>query len=130
MRIVAALDIGSQITGKIDRLAAHLKHRAVAFDRDRGAPALGVGHLAGDGALPNHVEQAKLILVQLIAQLLGQRELMAGGANRLVCFLGVLDLGLINPCFFRQKVAAVLRLDQRRAARMASCDRFVESVRM
>ena len=61
LRIVGAFDVGPQVAGKVDRLAADLKHGAVALDRDRDRPAAGIGHLAGDRPLPDQVEEPELV---------------------------------------------------------------------
>ena len=110
--VVAAFDIGSQVAGKVDRLAGDLEPGPAAFDADRDSPSPRVGHLAGHGPLPNQVVQPEFVRVQLAAQRFGKREGVAGRANRLVRFLGVLDLGLVQPHLIGQELAPVLRLDQ------------------
>ena len=82
--VVAAFDVGPQVAGEVDRLAAHLEDAAFAFDRDRDPPAAGVGHLAGDRPLPDHVEQLEFVGARAaLRSALGQLERMAGRANRL-----------------------------------------------
>ena len=51
----------------------------------------GVDHLAGDGALPHQVVDAGGIAAEII-DAAGRGPALAGGADRLVRFLGVLDL--------------------------------------
>ena len=118
LRIVAAFDIGPQVAGEVDRLAAGLKHGAFrpwapGFDGDRHAAAAGVGHLAGDRALPDHVVEAELVRRPTgLAARSGKANGRAGRADRLVRFLGVLDFGLVEPRRVGQIFFAVLRGDQ------------------
>ena len=67
IRRVATFDIRPQIAGEIDRFAAYLKHAPFAFDGKRGASTARISHLAGHGALPDHIEDLELVGVQLVA---------------------------------------------------------------
>jgi hypothetical protein len=104
---VAAFDVGAEITGEVDRLAANLEYAAFAFDRNRDPSAAGVGHLAGDRALPNHVEQFELVGIELVAQDAGQFEGMTGRANAFVRLLRVFDFRLVDALLGRQIIAAI-----------------------
>ena len=59
--------------------------------------AAGVGHLRGDGALPDQVVEGEVLAAQLTGHLGGRAEPVTGGADRLVRLLGVLDLLLVVP---------------------------------
>ena len=59
-----------------------------------GGPA-GVGHLRGDGALPDQVVEGEVLAAQLAGHLGGRAEAVTGGADRLVRLLRVLDLLLV-----------------------------------
>ena len=107
IRRVAAFDVRSQVAGEVDRFAADLERAAFAFDRDHDAAAAGVGHLAGDRALPDHVEDFEFICVQGILHRAGQLERMAGGTNRFVRFLRVFDFAFVHAGFGRQVVVAI-----------------------
>ena len=111
--IVGSFDIRPQIAGKFDGLAARLEHRPVDFHRDRGAEAPGVGHLAGNGPLPNQVVEFELIGAEFVPQRLGKIEVVTGRPDGLVGLLGVFHLGLINSRLRRQILMAVLRCHQR-----------------
>ena len=66
-----------------------------------------------------------------VAHGLGQLERMAGRADRLVGFLGVLDLRAIDAAARRAGTRRRIRRATRsRAASIATCARLVESVRM
>ncbi len=117
-RIVAALDIGAQVAGELDRLAAGREDRAPAvgrpaFDLDRGAQQLGVGHLRGDGALPDQLVELQLVALEHALERL-RRAAEVGRADRLVRFLGVAHLGLVLP---RPLVVVVRRTSRARPGR-------------
>ena len=58
--------------------------------------SLGIGHLGGDGALPNQVIELKLLRIQLAGKLAWGGEGLAGRADGLVSFLRVFDLAVIH----------------------------------
>ena len=62
---------------------------------DGGGGAAGVGHLRGDGALPDQLVEGELLAAQLAGHLGRGAEPVTGGADRLVRLLGVLDLLLV-----------------------------------
>ena len=62
-------------------------------ERD-GLPAR-VSHLRGDGALPDELVERLLVAVELAAHLVGEPEPLAGGPDRLVRLLRVLDLAVV-----------------------------------
>ena len=66
--IVGAFDVGPQIAGEIDRLAADLKHAPSPSIVIVIRAAAGIGHLAGDRPLPDQVEQPEFVGVQLVLQ--------------------------------------------------------------
>ena len=65
-----------------------------AGDLDRRAQQLGVGHLRGHGALPDELVELQLVALEHALERL-RRAAEVGGADRLVRFLGVADLGLV-----------------------------------
>ena len=88
----------------------------------------GVGHLRGDGALPDQLVERELLAAQLPGHLRRRAEPVTGGADRLVRLLGVLDLLLVAARRVRHVLRAVQvaglatgggqrRLGQRRAVR-------------
>src|SRR5690606_22754769 len=91
-RLVAALLVGGLVAAEGDDRSGcgELGVRALASvgrDRDgRGRP-LGVGHLGGDGALPDEVVELELVAAKLRAELGGRAEGVAGWADRLVRLL-------------------------------------------
>ena len=98
--VVGALHVGPQEAGELDRAAAGREHRVLAGRRrrpqaDLDALASGVGHLGGDGALPDEVVEGPLVGGQLPADLVGCAERLAGGTDGLVGLLGVLHLLLV-----------------------------------
>ena len=97
--IVRAFDVRPQVAGEIDRFAAHLEYATFAFDRNDNPSTACVGHLAGDGAFPNQIEEPELIIIQHATHRFGQFERMARRADRFVSFLGILDFGFVNPRF-------------------------------
>ncbi len=60
-------DVGAQETFELDGRARGLKDRAIGFDGYSHAFFVGIGHLASDGAFPDHIEQAELIMIQFPA---------------------------------------------------------------
>src|SRR5690606_39217271 len=54
--------------------------------------AAGVGHLGGEGALPDELVEPELVPAQLAPELVGAAPRVAGGPDRLVGLLGVLRL--------------------------------------
>ena len=82
------LDLGTP--ARAPASAGHGRRQA-----DLGARPGGVGHLRGDGALPDQVVEAQLVAVERAAGLVGGAERVAGRPDRLVGLLGVLDLALV-----------------------------------
>src|SRR5262249_41956130 len=66
-------------------------------DANRDGLAAGIGHLRGDCALPDQIVERGLVAVELAPQLLRRAEPVAGGPDRLVRLLGVLDLSVVVP---------------------------------
>ncbi len=95
--LVEALDVGLEETGERDGAAAGAEHDLLARAGGSGDPqrqrgAAGVGHLRGDGALPDQFVEPELVGVELRVQLAGGLEHVTGGADGLVGLLRVLDL--------------------------------------
>src|SRR5690606_38764319 len=88
-RIVRAFDVRPQVAGEVDRFAAYLERASSSFDGDRDASAAGIFHLAGDGSLPDHVENFRLVRVERTLDGRRQLEGMACRTNGFVGFLGV-----------------------------------------
>ena len=61
-------------------------------EADGDGLAGGVGHLRGDGALPDQLVDAGVVGVDLAGDLLGRAERVAGGPDGLVGLLRVLHL--------------------------------------
>ena len=100
-----------------DRAGGAQLHGLVAGgDIDRDLVEHGAFHLAGDGALPDQLVEAELVLIQVLRHVLRQAE-EVGRADRFVRFLGVLGLRRVDARLRRHVVLAVLGLDQ--AARLA-----------
>ncbi len=98
-RVVTALDVGPQVAGKLDRLAAGGEHVRPAVlagggDLQGGAQQTRVGHLRSHRALPDQLVKTGLVGRQR-QRLRPLAEI--GGADGLVGFLRVLDLGLVLP---------------------------------
>jgi hypothetical protein len=58
--VVGALDVGSEVAGEVDALAAGPKSGVFDFNAEGEQGLAGVGHLGGDGALPDQVVQLEL----------------------------------------------------------------------
>ena len=111
--IVAVFAIDGQKAGELD-------HRAGGAEPDGGVrrddidPHLvqqGAFHLAGDGAPPDQLVQLQLLAVEM-ARHVGRPAEDIGGTDRLMGFLGVFRLGLVNAGTGRQIPLAVVLLDQ------------------
>jgi hypothetical protein len=74
---------------------------------DRGGRTARVGHLGGDGALPDELVEAELVGAQLARHLRGRAEGVAGGPDRLVRLLRVLGLRRVQPRPLRHELGAV-----------------------
>src|SRR5699024_11248885 len=74
---------------------------------DGGGGALRVGHLRGDGALPDQLVQAELVTGELARHLGGGAEVIARGADRLVRLLRRLRLVLVIARLVRHELGAV-----------------------
>ena len=109
--IVGAFDIGPQVPGEIDDLAAGLETGPVDHHANRDAAGPRVGHLAGHRPLPDQVVEPELVGAEHIAEGLGQDKGMARRPDRFVGLLRVLDLGLIDPRPVGQIFLAVLAGD-------------------
>ena len=72
--------------------------------RRRGAVEFRRFHLARHGALPDELVEPVLVVVQIALHLFRAAPEI-GGADRLVGFLGVLGLGLVDPRLFGQVAA-------------------------
>ena len=66
-----------------------------AAELDRRGRAAGVGHLRGDGALPDQLVEGELVAAQLAGDLGRGAEPVTRGTDGLVRLLGVLDLLLV-----------------------------------
>ena len=128
--LVAGLDVGLEEAGEGDRAAAGgeldgLVGGAAAGQPDADGLAHRVGHLRGDGALPDQLVEPELVAGQLRGELARRPEVVTGGTDRLVRLLGALGLAL---------VAAGLRRDERVAVELArllagGVDRLLRQVR-
>ena len=78
---------GKLITRPLAANSASSPPELVAPSRTWTLEALGVGHLGGDRAFPDQLVQSQLVAVQ--PALLGVAELVAGGADGFVGFLGI-----------------------------------------
>ena len=94
--IVRALDVRAQETREVDDVAGGLEHRlpvASFVDDEHAHPTpRGVLHLARHGALPDQLVDLRLVGAELLLDGADRRDHVAGGTDRLVRFLGVLDL--------------------------------------
>ena len=90
---------------------AKLDGLVAAGDVDRHLVQHGAFHLAGDGALPDQLVEAELVLVQIGGDVLRRPE-QVGRTHGFVRFLGVLGLGRVDTGARRDVVGAVLGLDQ------------------
>ena len=59
--IASTLDMSSQETGEVDRLATDFQDCLAARDFDDNAAFARVDHLTGDGALPDQLEKTELV---------------------------------------------------------------------
>ena len=110
--IVASFDVGAEEPRERDRVAARREHDFLALGAFAGqletnTLTAGVLHLRGEGALPDQLVELGLVVADLLGHLLRGLPVVAGGADRLVRFLRVLDLLLVDPWRFRQVVVAV-----------------------
>src|SRR5699024_9949403 len=96
---VAALLVGGQETPEGDHGAGRPEGGGAVvlgeLQLDRRGGALGVGHLGGDGALPDQLVEAELIAREGPGHLGRGAEAVPGGTDRLVRLLGVPPLGLV-----------------------------------
>ena len=98
--LVATFLVGGQEAAERDDRAAgrELGVPAVAAGRaepDRHGLAPRVGHLRGDGALPDQVVERQLVAAELARHLTRRTERVAGRPDGLVRLLGVLHLALV-----------------------------------
>ena len=110
--VVGTFDIRSQVAGEVDGLAADLEDAAFAFDGDDDSSSARIGHLAGDGTLPDQVKQAEFVVIEGGFHRFRQAEGMPCGADRFVSFLGVFHLGLVGARLGRQIVGTVVGINQ------------------
>ncbi len=87
---------------------AHLLRRRAGVDVDRRPLELGRGHLAGDGALPDHLVETGLLRLEPDR---GRMTRDVGRPDRLVRLLGVLGLRLVAARALRQVAVAVILRD-------------------
>ena len=80
--------------GKFHVIAALIGGGGTGYGDLHGG-SLGIGHLGGDGALPNQVIELKLLRIQLARELARGGEGLAGRADGLVGLLGVFHLAVI-----------------------------------
>ncbi len=95
-----------------DHGAGHRELRVATVGRDgaetdRRGLAPGVGHLRGDGALPDEVVEREVVAAQLAGDLRRRTEHVARRADRLVRLLGVLHLAVVAARHLGHVVAAV-----------------------
>ena len=92
---------------------------AARADLHRDRLAAGVGHLRGDGALPDQFVERVLVAVELALHLAERAEAVAGGTDRLVRLLRVLDLPVVVARRVGNRLGAVelARLVARRGDR-------------
>ena len=97
-RVIASLDIGPQEAGEHDSLARGREYGVALFsvggDLHAGAHVAGVGHLAGDGALPDEIVECQFLLAEVRCHVRRALDDLAG-PDGLVGFLGVAGLGLV-----------------------------------
>ena len=110
--VVAALLVGGEEAAERDHRArggelgvAPVRRRRAEPQRD-GLPAR-IGHLRGERPLPDQVVEGELVPVQLALELLRRPEGVAGGPDRLVRLLRVLDLAGVLARRVRNRVRAV-----------------------
>ena len=106
-----AVGVGAQPAGEGDGAAGCSELASltggVGGDGDLGGVAACVFHLGGDGALPDQFVELELFGVQRARQLSGGGEAFAGGADRLVGFLGVFHLAVVDARFGGDVVGTV-----------------------
>ena len=115
--VVEVLDVGQPVAGEVDCSAGRGEAcvavlRGLHDQRHRRALTLGVAHLARDRAAPDQFVELALVDAHVGGQIVGMRERFAGGSNRLVRFLRVLDLGCVGTRLFGQVFGAELLADQ------------------
>ena len=106
VRVVSTLHVGAQVAGKLDRLAARLKHRFVAAHLYGDPVAAGFRHLAGHRTLPDQFVNLQLEGSHCRSDFFGPLEI-ARRPDRFVRLLGVLHLGAILPGLRREEVLAI-----------------------
>ncbi len=116
--VVGRLDVGPQEAGVGDGLAARaevafLARRRHRPDPDRHRRADRVGHLRCDGAAPDQLVELELLGGQLVRDLAGRPERVAGRADRLVRLLRVLHLAGVPARLRRHARVAVQFADLR-----------------
>ena len=110
--VVAALLVGGEEAAERDHrpgggelgVAPGRRRRA---EPERDGQAARVGHLRGERPLPDQVVEGELVPVQLALELLRRPEGVAGGPDRLVRLLRVLDLARVLARLLRDRVGAV-----------------------
>ena len=111
LRVVAALYVHTQEAWKIDDVAVGLEQQILVVHArghlDHHAAAAGLGHLAGHGALPDHLVQARLVVAQSRAQLIHRGKGVSRRAYRFMGLLGILDLVDKGPRLVGHEVLAV-----------------------
>ena len=122
--VVAALLVGGEEAAEGDDRAGGRELGVAAVRGRRAEPhrdglAAGVGHLRGDGALPDQLVERELVAAELAGQLSGRAERVTGRADRLVRLLRVLDLALVAARHVRHVLRAVDLAGLRTAPRSA-----------
>ena len=130
--LVGVLDVGAQEAGEGDRPAAGGEHDGLvghrrAADADRHGRADRVGHLRGERALPDQLVEPELVGGQLVRDLAGRAERVAGRADRLVRLLRVLHLARVDARLGRD-VRVAVQLARLRAGRAERRRRQVRRV--
>ena len=92
--------------GKFHVVAALIRGGGAGYGDLHGG-SLGIGHLGGDGALPNQVIELKLLRIQLAGELARGSEGLAGRADGLVSLLGVFHLAVIYARGIRDVLCAI-----------------------
>ncbi len=116
-RIVSTLHVGAQEAGEVDHVAPSLENRLLrvrATDIPHAqahAPPTGIPHLGGHGALPDQLVDLRLVLAELLANLLDGCDTVPRRADGLVRLLGVADLVLISTRLLGDELVAVLGRD-------------------
>ena len=100
--VVGTFDVGAQVPGELDGAAARLERDLFARGRRGPEPQgdatdAGVGHLRRDGALPDEVVEAPLVVgAQLAADVVGGAHPFARRPDGLVRLLRVLHLAAVR----------------------------------